>query len=119
VQLLRDTDTPPVVSGRQAGRQRGVEGGLNGRWRPWSGSREGWRVTDGRMDRRMDGGGDDERGEVGRTGGGEDDGMDGVAVGAERRCGEGGRETQLVEARRGERREQGVYRNKPVKFKTF
>lgn len=41
---------------------------------------------------------------MGRTGGGEDDGMDEVAMGRRGRCGEGGRGTQLVIVRGGEMR---------------
>lgn len=74
--------------------RKGMEGGLNGGCRPWSGSWEGRRALEGRMDR----GGDDEGGIVGRTGGGEEAGMHGVAMRRRGRCREGGRGTQWVMA---------------------
>lgn len=77
-----------------------MEGGLHGGCRPWRGNGEGRRTLEGRMDR----GGNHERGIVGRTGGGEVDRMDGVAMGRRGRCGEGGREGQRVVARGGEMR---------------
>lgn len=52
-----------------------MEGGLDDGCRPWS--RDGEGVLEGRVDR----GGDDKRGVVGGAGGGEDDGMDRVAMG--------------------------------------
>lgn len=80
--------------------RKGMEGGLNGGCRPWRGNGEGRRALEGRMDR----GGDDERGIMGRTGGGEVDGVDGVAMGRRGRCGAGGRGRQWVVARGGEMR---------------
>lgn len=64
-----------------------MTGGPNGGCRSRSGSGEGRRALEGRMDR----GGDDERGIVGWTGGGEDDGVDGAVVGRRGRRREGGR----------------------------
>lgn len=77
-----------------------MERGLNGGCRSWSGNREGRRALEGRMDR----GGDDKRGMVGRTRGVEEDGMDWVAAGWRGRYREGGRGTQLVMARGGQMR---------------